>query len=327
MNRRKLAQTATTGALILVAIAAAYPRPAWSETDKPTNAACLKCHVGLKDEMIAAVHEEESVACTKCHGPSLSHMQDDTRSAKPDVLFGRSEIKPYCKECHPMHHHPEKVAAFRAKWLGKRRENGRLITAAAICTDCHGKHNAVKAGAASGEWATLFNGKDLTGWVAEGDASWEVADGHLVGRQGAGNAPGDLFTEQEFGDFELKVTFRMAWPGNSGVWFRYQVPDRSYQADILEYENPVCYAGSLYCPGKMFLAMNEDPDLVNRDGWNTLAITAQGDHLVVKLNDVVTGDVREGSFDKGRIGFQIHAGDQFKDMRITVREIRIRSLG
>ena len=175
-------------------------------------------------------------------------------------------------------------------------------------------------------WKSLFNGKDLTGWEATGRAAWAVEDGCLVGRQGPRGAPGDLFTEEEFGDFELTVTYKMHWPGNSGVWFRYQAPDKSYQADILEYTNPVCYSGSLYCPGKMFIAMNEDPDIVDREGWNTIKIRAQGDNLVITLNDVVTADVREDSFARGKIGFQIHAGDDFKDMAITVREIRIRSL-
>jgi len=175
-------------------------------------------------------------------------------------------------------------------------------------------------------WTALFNGEDLTGWKATGKAAWTVDHGCIVGRQGANNAPGDLFTKEEFGDFELRLAFKMQWPANSGVWFRYQAPNRSYQADILEYKNPVCYAGSLYCPGKMFLALNENPDIVKRDQWNTMTILAQGDHLVVTLNGVVTADVHEDSFKRGKIGFQVHPGDQFKDMQIAVRKIFIRRL-
>ena len=205
-----------------------------------------------------------------------------------------------------------------------------LALAGALGAGCRGTQDIVKERAAEKadqpEWTALFNGKDLSGWAAEGNAAWSVEDGCLVGRQGPNNAPGDLFTEQEFGDFEVAVTFKMQWPGNSGVWFRYQAPDKSYQADIFEYKNPVCYAGSLYCPGKMFLAMNEDPNIVNRESWNTLKVRAEGDHLVLTLNDVVTADVHEDSFDRGRIGFQIHAGDQFKDMQISVREVLIRPL-
>lgn len=194
-----------------------------------------------------------------------------------------------------------------------------LLTAGALSPKSHG--------AAESDWTPLFNGKDLTGWKPEGGAVWTVEDKCLVGKQGPKFAPGDLFTEKEFGDFELVVTYKIQWPANSGVWFRYQAPDKSYQADILEYKDPEAYSGTIYCPGKMFLAINKDPKLVKRDDWNTIKIRAQGNHLVVTLNDVVTGDVREGSYAKGKIGFQIHPGEEFKDMKITVREMRIRTLG
>ena len=176
------------------------------------------------------------------------------------------------------------------------------------------------------EWKSLFNGEDLTGWANVGGSVWTVEDKCLVGKQGPGNAPGDLFTKKKYGDFELVVTYKIQWPANSGVWFRYQNPSKAYQADILEYKDPECYSGTIYCSGKMFLAMNEDPKLVKKDDWNTIKIHAKGDHLVVSLNGKVTGDVHDGDIDKGRIGFQIHAGDQFKDMKITVKEMKIRTL-
>ena len=131
---------------------------------------------------------------------------------------------------------------------------------------------------------SLFNGRDLSGWQAEGGAVWEVHDGLLVGRQGPDNQPGDLLTTAEFADFELSVVCRMVWPGNSGVWYRYQSAERAYQADILEYQDPIAYTGSLYCTGKMFLACNTDPKLVRREEWNTIVIRAVGDRHTIELN-------------------------------------------
>jgi len=185
---------------------------------------------------------------------------------------------------------------------------------------------AGRAIAEAPKFEALFNGKDLTGWKPEGKAVWSVEDGCLVGKQGPGAAPGDLFTEKEYGDFEVRVIYKVVWPANSGVWFRYQAPDKSYQADILEYKKPVAYSGTIYCPGKMFLAVNADPKLEKKDYWNTMVIKAQGDHLVVSLNGVVTGDVHEASYAKGRIGFQVHPGDEFKTMKIIVKEVALRSL-
>lgn len=173
-------------------------------------------------------------------------------------------------------------------------------------------------------WIPLFNGEDLSGWKAEGNASWKVEDGILIGVQGPGGAAGDLFTEKDYDDYRLKVTFKMEWPANSGVWFRYQSEEKAYQADILEYKNPECYSGTLYCPGRMFLAMNTDPNLVKRNDWNTLVISAKGDHLQIMLNGKQVADVRDDAMLTGKIGFQIHAGDEFNNMKLMVREVLLR---
>ncbi len=170
----------------------------------------------------------------------------------------------------------------------------------------------------------LFNGKDLTGWEATGNAKWVVEDGMLVGTQGENNAPGDLFTKKSFKDFELTCTYRVEWPCNTGIWFRYQSPQKSYQADILEYTDPVCYSGSLFCPGKMFIAMNEDKTLIDREGWNTMKISAMGDHLQIWINGHKVADVHDGSTDSGKIGFQVHPGNQFGKMKIVVKELLIK---
>jgi len=172
----------------------------------------------------------------------------------------------------------------------------------------------------------LFNGKDLTGWEASGEAKWTVEDGMLVGTQGENNAPGDLFTTASFDDFIVTLTYRVEWPCNSGLWFRYQSPQVAYQADILEYKNPVAYSGTLYCTGKMFLAINDDPDLVDRDGWNMIKVQAEGDHTQIWFNGQQVADVHDDTTDSGKIGFQVHPGDQFGPMKIVVRELLIKEL-
>ena len=172
----------------------------------------------------------------------------------------------------------------------------------------------------------LFNGTDLAGWKAEGGAQWTVANSCIVGGQGDRNAPGDLLTEATYSDFVLKVTYRVEWPCNTGIWVRYQSANQAYQADILEYKNPECYSGSLYCTGKMFLALNEDKTLVNRDGWNTMVVRTEGDHLQTWINSRLIADVRDETSSSGRIGFQVHAGSQFGAMKVVVREVMIRDL-
>ncbi len=176
------------------------------------------------------------------------------------------------------------------------------------------------------ESIALFNGKDLSGWKQQGKARWEVKEGVLVGRQGPAGEAGDLLTVATYDDFELAVTFRVKWPGNSGVWFRYQEAEKSYQADILEHKDPIAFSGSLYCPGKMFLATNVHRELVDRNGWNKMVLRAKGEHLVILINDTKVADVRDDSFAEGRIGLQVHAGDVFTGMQIMVKEFQLRPL-
>jgi hypothetical protein len=121
-------------------------------------------------------------------------------------------------------------------------------------------------------------------------------------------------------------TFTVKWPANSGIWFRYQSHQKAYQADILEYTNPRCWTGSLYCGGKMFIAMNKDPAIVNREGRNTFVIRAAGRRLVVFLNGHVVADVHDDSSDRGSFGIQVHAGKQFGPMRIEIEELKVRRL-
>ncbi len=66
---------------------------------KADNSECLVCHMDFKSELISSRHEEEGVGCTYCHGESLAHGDDESNIIKPDVLFGRAEIRGYCK--HP----------------------------------------------------------------------------------------------------------------------------------------------------------------------------------------------------------------------------------
>lgn len=194
------------------------------------------------------------------------------------------------------------------------------------CHTCPRANEGQTAKSADAGWTPLFNGKDTTGWINQGKSSWKIQDGMLVGRQGENYAPGDLLTEKTYRDFELTCTYKMVWPGNSGIWFRYQSAAKNYQADILEWPNPVCYSGTLYCQGKMFIAMNTDPSIVNKTGWNTMKVRAEGDHLQVWLNGHKTADLHDDTCDEGRIGFQIHPGEQFNPMEITIKEIKVRTL-
>ncbi len=181
----------------------------------------------------------------------------------------------------------------------------------------------IYSGSAAG-WVQLFNGHDLTGWRKIGDAIFSVEEGLLVGTQTDGKG-GDLFTENEWGDFELRVVYRIAWPANSGFWFRAD-NDKGYQFDVLKWKQPVGYSGTLYMPGKMFLTVNLNEALEYRDGWNEACVRARGDNLKLWLNGVLVGECREPSYRKGKFGIQVHPGDEFKGMKVMIQKMEVRHL-
>jgi hypothetical protein len=185
------------------------------------------------------------------------------------------------------------------------------------------------AAACAAGWTSLIQGTSLSNWQAEGKADWKVEGGAIVGRQGAGGAPGDLFTRERWKDFELESEWKMHWPGNSGIWFRWAGPKTGYQADFLDEPKsyPGVLSGSLYCMGKAFIARNGDAGSLKRDGWNKMRITARGDHLVIQLNGKTVVDVHDATFaGPGSVGIQVHQGKAFDGMEVRVRKFRIRPL-
>ncbi len=176
----------------------------------------------------------------------------------------------------------------------------------------------------AGDWKSLFNGKDLTGWSKSGNGEFYVEDGRLVGTQTDGRG-GDLWTGGEFDDFELKVTYRVDWPANTGIWYRWK-NGKGYQFDILKYKKPVAFSGTLYCPGKLFLFRNTDASLEDRDGWNEARIRAAGSDLTQWLNGVLIGSASDKQLPSGKVGIQVHGGNQFKGMKIIIKSIEIRPL-
>lgn len=102
------------------------------------------------------------------------------------------------------------------------------------------------------EFTSIFDGKTLDGW--KGDPSyWRVEDGNLVGEV----TPETLLKSNTFivwqdgqpEDFELKLEFKIAESGNSGINYRSEPIDtipnalRGYQADI---DGKIRYTGQNY---------------------------------------------------------------------------------
>ncbi|GAA4435789.1 DUF1080 domain-containing protein [Ravibacter arvi] len=69
------------------------------------------------------------------------------------------------------------------------------------------------------KWIELFNGKDLNSWHSYNQdkvTGWMIEDGFLT-TDGTG---GDLTSNQEFGDFDLRFEFKIPPASNSGVFYK-----------------------------------------------------------------------------------------------------------
>jgi len=110
------------------------------------NSACMVCHMDFADEPMAAKHLDAKIVCASCHGRSEAHGGDESNITTPDVTFGRAEIGPFCKTCHPKHKTGKEYDVFIKKWRGKRRPNGRMVLDNSVCTDCDGNHAILTPG-------------------------------------------------------------------------------------------------------------------------------------------------------------------------------------
>ena len=68
------------------------------------------------------------------------------------------------------------------------------------------------------DWAPLFNGKDLNGWVEVGKEKWMVENGTIHG-MAVSKDYGYLRTAKNYTDFHLTLKFKCEGDGNSGVFF------------------------------------------------------------------------------------------------------------
>ncbi len=308
-------------------------KAASEEAASNINSLCYVCHHDLQTEQITTVHLKNGIGCDKCHGPSNNHMHDEMLMTKPDRLFGRAEVEGMCLACHQPHKDPEAVQAFRNEWSGRTRPNGRTVTPESICTDCHGTHNIVKRAVEQPgqeqktEWTSLFNGRDLTGWMPKGNASWTVKNHRIMAKPGPDGAGGDLWTEALYKDYRLSVTFRAAWPIRGGIWLRGWYSSLGPRVEISESKNPRAFTGSVTVDGPQMILGNLRQDLLDKEGWNTISVEVRENRFQVWLNGEEIGAFRFGEAAPGKIGFHIEGHPENKDAALTISEVTVQRLG
>ncbi len=332
-----------TGVGILAAFAAALAicQAEESQAEKPSgNSKCYVCHPSMKTEELTNDHLPVGITCDICHGPTVEHMHDEMLMTKPDLLFGRSEVRAMCSKCHKPHGQreyyerqdhkdPAAVQAFFEKWTGRIRPNGRNVTKDSICTDCHGTHNITKPattqseGEQSTEWTAVFNGKDLAGWRPSGPAAWTVKAGRISVTAPASGDASSLWTEANYENYLLTVTFRVTWPIHAGIWLRGGGSQQGSRVEICD--SKTALTGSVWTPKGPAL-MNLREDLVDKESWNTLSIRVEGNRVQVWLNGQEIGAVRAAGPAKGKIGLYIAKSPASESAEFSVREVLVQQL-
>lgn len=194
-------------------------------------------------------------------------------------------------------------------------------------------------------WELLFDGATIDAWrgfkqenLSDG---WAVEDGAIV-RTGDG---GDIVSREEYGDFDLKLDWRLETGGNSGVFFRVSEDAESVwhtapEVQILDDDahadgrTPETSAGSNYA-----IHAPTRPAAGPIGEWNTLRLIVQGSHVEHWLNGVKIVEYELGTPDwqalvaaskfaefpygqstRGHLALQDH-GD-----RVSFRNLKIRRL-
>lgn len=208
------------------------------------------------------------------------------------------------------------------------------------------------------DWQLLFDGKSTKGWRTYNKAvlgsAWKIEEGtlHLDASQKDGWQTangGDIVYDKNYKDFSLKMEWKVAKGGNSGVMLyvqeekQYEYPwqtgiecqvlDNQYHGDG---KIDKCRAGDLYA----LVGCNED---VSRGAnqWNQLEIISENGKMEVILNGkkVISTSVWDenwkqliakskfkdmpgfGSFQTGKISLQDHNADVWY-RNIMIKELK-----
>lgn len=197
-------------------------------------------------------------------------------------------------------------------------------------------------------WQLLFDGKDRSQWrnfkQTDISALWQIEDGAL---KLSGKGGGDILTKATFENFELKLDWKIAESGNSGVFVRVNETGNTIYAQapeiqILDNERhpdnklPSHRSGSLY---DMIASPPASHKIAGQ--WNQLTVRLHQDQLTVWQNGVQTAAIKIGdsrwqqllstskfaswpgfaATKKGHIGLQDH-GDIVWFKNIKIKELK-----
>lgn len=177
----------------------------------------------------------------------------------------------------------------------------------------------------TGEWQTIFNGKDLNGWETMGKMETEIRDGQLFLNATHPYNNAWVYTTKAYRNFKLECEFLMPdTTANSGVLVRFD-PEKEGNPNAVAYEVNIDWRtdiqntlGTLENAARSNLLQQPD-----RKEWNKITIEAIGDHFIVFINDQKTCETHNSRSMEGRIGLQVPI---FQGGQIIFKNIKVMEL-
>jgi hypothetical protein len=181
------------------------------------------------------------------------------------------------------------------------------------------------------EWTSLFDGETLSGWEMiklrpDGDCSWTVEDGLIVGR----GDPSMLYSPKgDYKNFRFRAEIKINDGGNSGMYFRSAKGPSftgGYEAQINSTHGDPIKTGSIYTRVHVY------EELVPPDTWFTQEVeVVDKDYrgqvvtsITVKVNDKVLYELLDydRQYEQGHFAFQGHDPGSVVSLRkIEVMEL------
>ncbi len=189
------------------------------------------------------------------------------------------------------------------------------------------------------KWVSLFNGKDLDGWVIRGETvknDYRIEKGQIVGTSRPNSQNTFLCTEKEYTDFMLELEVKVDTGMNSGIQFRSQsLADykngrvHGYQAEIDPSDR--AWSGGLYDEARRgwLVDLKNNPEgkkAFRKFDWNKYRIEAKGKSVRIFLNGVKTTEFTDTLQTRGFIALQVHGTKKERPMEVRWRNIRLAEL-
>lgn len=181
--------------------------------------------------------------------------------------------------------------------------------------------------AAEPESTSLYNGKDLTGWVMKdgspADATfWKSVDGVLTGENDPAKKGSMLYTKDRYLNFEFEAEAR--WQGEIDSGFMVRQPELQMQIGVSR-SLKKDMTGSFYT-GKYPEEgqAKEAGKLVKAGDWNHFKLLVQGDTVTVWINGTQASKFTDAKYaGAAPVGLQIHPG---LAMKVEFRNLKIKAL-